>query len=95
MRHPFPFSHHVHLHCMPCVQSVLRVRITHMSCSADVGTVGLRDSDAAEIWVGDERLGKAFDAWFLWDLSDKIQNKSILGRHAKPAATKVGLGSGL
>lgn len=33
----------------------------------------------------------AFDAWFLWDLSDKIQNKSILVRHSKPAATKVGL----
>lgn len=68
----------------------------HRSCSADVGTVGLRDSDPTEIWVEDEWLGMAFDAWFLWDLSDKIQNKSILVRHAKPAAaTKVGLGSGL
>lgn len=37
-------------------------------------------------WLG----GMAFDAWFLWDLSDKIQNKSILVRHAKPAPTKSG-----
>ena len=35
--------------------------------------------------------GMAFDAWFLLDESDKIQNKSILVRHAKPAAAKVGL----
>lgn len=34
--------------------------------------------------------GMAFDAWFLWDLSDEIQNKSILARRAKPAATRSG-----